>query len=191
MLVTVSACKKFHHFIYGRDNVTIETDHLQLIRIFDKPLHSIPLRLQKMKMRIQHYSFNIVHKPGTEIPVADAISRFQSAKIPDAEEFEVNAIEVKRVSNFSESTNRELLEDIKKDKALQKPSAEIKNIPYAKAQVHNIVKPCWNCINKISEIDGILFKGERVIMQQYILKVIHQSQLGIVKCKQLARDLVF
>ena len=65
MLAIVSACKKFHHFIYGRDNVTIETDHLPLIRIFDKPLHSIPLRLQKMKMRLQHYSFDIVHKPGT------------------------------------------------------------------------------------------------------------------------------
>ena len=74
---------------------TIETEHLPPIRIFDKPLHSIPLRLQKMNMRLQHYSFNIVHKPGTEIPVADALSRFHSAKIPDAEEFEVNAIEVK------------------------------------------------------------------------------------------------
>ena len=63
MLAIVSACKKFHHFIYGRDNVTIETDHLPLIIIFDKPLHSIPLRLQKMKMRLQQYSFKIVHKP--------------------------------------------------------------------------------------------------------------------------------
>ena len=55
-------------------------------------------------LRLQHYSFNIVHTPGTEIPVADALSRFHSAKIPDAEEFEVNVIEVKSVSNFSEST---------------------------------------------------------------------------------------
>ena len=195
MLAIVSACKKFHHFIYGRDNVTIETDHLPLIRIFDKPLHSIPLRLQKMKMRLQHYSFDTVHKPGTEIPVADALSRFHSAKIPDAEEFEVNAIEVKSVSNLSESTYRELLEETKKDEVLQKLSTVIKKIPYAKTQVHHLVRPYWNCINEISEIDGILFKGERVIipqsMQQYILKVIHQSHLGIVKCKQLARDLVF
>ena len=37
-LALVSACKKFHHFIYDRDNVTIETDHLPLIRKFDKPI---------------------------------------------------------------------------------------------------------------------------------------------------------
>ena len=104
MLAIVSACKKFHYFIYGRGNMTIKTNHLPLIRIFDKPRHNIPLCFQKMKMRLQHYSFNIVHTPGTEIPVADALSRFHSAKIPDAEEFEVNAIEVKSVSNFSEST---------------------------------------------------------------------------------------
>ena len=97
MLAVVSACKKFHYFIYGRDNVTIETNHLPLIRIFDKPLHSIPLRLQKMKMRLQHYPFKIVHKPGTVISVADALCRFHSAKIPNAKEFEVKAIDVKGV----------------------------------------------------------------------------------------------
>ena len=106
--------------------MTIETDHSPLIRIFDKPTHSIPLRIQKMKMRLQHYSFKIVHKPGTEIHVADALSRFHSAKIPDAEEFKVNAIEVKSASNFSESTYKELLEEIKKDEVLQKLSAVIK-----------------------------------------------------------------
>ena len=87
------------------------------------------------------------------------------------------------------------MEKNKKDEVLQKLSAVIRKIPYAKTQVHYLVRPYWNCINEISEIDGILFKGERVIipqsMQQYILKVIHQSHLGMVKCKQLARDLVF
>ena len=116
-------------------------------------------------------------------------------KIPDAEEFEVNAIEVKSVSNLSESTYRELLEETKKDEVLHKLSEVIKKIPYVKTQVHHLVRSYWNCINEISEIDGILFKGERVIipqsMQQYILKVIHQIHLGMVKCKQLARDLVF
>ena len=130
MLAIVYVCTKFHHFIYGRDNVTIETDHLPFIRIFDKPLHSITLRLRNMKMRLQPYSFKIVRKPGTEIPVADALSRFHSVKIPDAEEFEVNAIEVKSVSNFSESTHRELLEETKKYEVLQKLSAVIKEIPY-------------------------------------------------------------
>ena len=60
-------------------------------------------------------------------------------------------------------------EKTKKDEALHKLLAGIKKIPYAKAQVHHLVRPYWNCIK---EIDGILFKGERVMipqsMQQYI-----------------------
>ena len=77
---------------------------------------------------------------------------------------------------FQISTYRELFEETKKDEVLQKLSAVIKTIPYAKTQVHHLVRPYWNCINEIAEID--VFKGERVIIpqstQQYILKVIHQ-----------------
>ena len=49
MLASVSVVKKkIHHLIYGRDNMTIVTDHLPPIIIFDTPLHSINLRLQKI-----------------------------------------------------------------------------------------------------------------------------------------------
>ena len=86
------------------------------------------------------------------------------------------------------------MEETKKDEVLQTLSAVIKKIPYDKTQVHHLVRPYWNCINEISERDGILFKREIVIipqsMQQYILKVIYQRQLDMVNCKQLARDLV-
>jgi len=37
--------KRFHQCVYGR-HVTVETDHLSLVPIFKKPLHSAPARLQ-------------------------------------------------------------------------------------------------------------------------------------------------
>ena len=62
---------------------------------------------------------------------------------------------------------------------------QLLNITCAKAQVHHIVRPYWNFIRDISEIDGILFRVERVIipqlMQGYILEVIHQSHLGMIQ----------
>ena len=71
----------------------------------------------------------------------------------------------------------------------------IKNISHTKTQGHHLVRPYWNWINEISEIDGISFRGERASilqsMQQYILTVFHKSNLGMVKCKQLTRDLGF
>ena len=75
LLGIVFAMKKFHSYIYGRSDVTVETDHLPLVWILEKPLYQVPLRLQKMRMKLQGYDFKLVAKRGTEIPVADALSR--------------------------------------------------------------------------------------------------------------------
>jgi hypothetical protein len=75
LLAIVLSFKKFHTYVYSRSDVTVETDHLPLVRIFQKPLHQVPLRLQKIRMRLQGYGFKLIAKRGTEIPVADALSR--------------------------------------------------------------------------------------------------------------------
>jgi hypothetical protein len=65
LLAIVFDIKKFHTYVYGRSNVTVETDHMPLVRIFKKPLHMVPLRLQKMRMHLQGHDFKIVAKKGT------------------------------------------------------------------------------------------------------------------------------
>ena len=82
MLAIVFAFKKFHSYLYGRTDVTVETDHLPLVRIFVKHLHLVPLRLQKMRMTLQMYDFTVIGKSGKDIPVADALSR---AYLPSTE----------------------------------------------------------------------------------------------------------
>ena len=78
MLAIVFALKKFHTYIYRLSDVTVETDHLPLVRIFEKLLHLSPLRLQGMRLKLQHYVFKIVAKRGAEIPVADALSGYRT-----------------------------------------------------------------------------------------------------------------
>ena len=51
LLAITFACRKFRDYIYGKQ-VTIETDHEPLITIMKKPLHSAPMRLQKMKATV-------------------------------------------------------------------------------------------------------------------------------------------
>ena len=81
LLAIVFAYKKFHTYLYGRTDVTMETDHLPLVQFFEKPLHQVSLRLQKMRLSLQHYTFKLIRKSGKDIPVADALSR---AYLPDA-----------------------------------------------------------------------------------------------------------
>ena len=56
LIAIVFAFKKFHSDLFGRDDITVETDHLPLVRLLDKPLHQIPFRLQKLRIALQQYS---------------------------------------------------------------------------------------------------------------------------------------
>lgn len=65
-LSIVFACRRFHYYLYGRGEITAETDHKPLISIFNKPLLSAPKQLQSMLLTLQNYSLKVVYKPGPE-----------------------------------------------------------------------------------------------------------------------------
>ncbi|KAJ8361647.1 hypothetical protein SKAU_G00181720 [Synaphobranchus kaupii] len=74
-LSIVFACQRFHHYLYGRDPITAETDHKPLISIFSKPLLNAPKRLQSMLMTLQSYDLRVIYKPGPEMFISDTLSR--------------------------------------------------------------------------------------------------------------------
>ena len=108
LLAIVFAFKKFHTYVYGRSDITVETDHRPLVRILE-PLHQVPLRLQKMRMKLQGYDFKLIAKKGTEIPVADALSR---AYISDADltVFTVSTLEISNTAQISPPRIEEIKE---------------------------------------------------------------------------------
>ena len=79
MLVVVFGLERFRHYTYG-GTVTIVTDHKQLVAICSKPLSKAPKRLQSMLPKVKEYNFNVVFKPGSEISVADTLSRAPTGK---------------------------------------------------------------------------------------------------------------
>ena len=110
--------ERFHSYLYGRDNIIGETDHKPLEAIFKKPLSSAPLRLQKMLLRLQKYNFEVQYKRGTEMHVADALSRVKwSEEYPAKEkEFHVNSVVA---SSFVYYNLEEFKEKSKNDHVLQ------------------------------------------------------------------------
>ena len=191
LLAIVFAMKKFHSYIYGRTDVTVETDHLPLIRIFEKPLHQIPLRLQKMKMRVQHYHFTLVAKRGTEIPVADALSRayISDTDVDQWQVFTTSLTEVKTTASFTDTRLKQLKEETEKDIGLQKLKHVIQAGWPIRRDTDPEVKPYFDYQEEMAEIDGIIFKGERVVipfsMQKELLEIIHESHLGMVNLSTL------
>lgn len=66
---------RFHQFVYGYNQVTMESDHKSLETIFKKALNETPARLQRLLLKLQAYSLNTVYKPGKVMHITHALSR--------------------------------------------------------------------------------------------------------------------
>ena len=67
--------EKFHCFLYGKE-FTLETDQKSLASIYKKHMVDISPRVQRLIAKSFPYlPFKVVYKKGTDIPVADALSR--------------------------------------------------------------------------------------------------------------------
>lgn len=66
---------RFHDYIYGKQDVTVETDHLPLLGVLKKTLNKCPARLQRMLIQCQKYDFTLRYKRDKELIIADALSR--------------------------------------------------------------------------------------------------------------------
>ena len=196
MLAVVFGCTRFHDYIYGLKEIQVETDHKPLESILKKPLHQAPMRLQRMILQIQKYPLIVTYRPGKELLIADTLSR---AYLPDEggnildEELEVNLINTLPISeNKLELIKYETLQD---PPLQQLKQTVITGWPERKYDCPHTITPYWNCRDEISVHDGILFKGERVIipkkLQPKMLQIIHGAHLGVEKCKRRARDVLY
>ena len=112
-LSIVYGVQKFYQYIYGR-TTDVETDNKPLQYTLNKPLHESPLRLQKLVLILQRYDLKVTYVPGSELSVADALSRAyleetKQSVIPDLEVNEVQLtahlpISQERYSEFQQAT---------------------------------------------------------------------------------------
>ena len=73
-LAIVFGCMKFRDYIYGKQ-INVITDHKPLEAIFRKPIYKNPKRLERMLCTLQGFNLQVVWQPGTELEIADQLSR--------------------------------------------------------------------------------------------------------------------
>ena len=180
------ACEKFHTYIYAKP-VSVETDHQPLELIFRKPIHKAPKRLQPMLLRLSIYDLTVKYKKGKLMYLADTLSRapLQETEETSEEEIMVHKVSIsgERLTQFRQYTMEELSSLV---------TTILEGWPEERSQVPDEVKPFWNFREELDYADGVVYKGERLVippsMRKYVLKCIHNSHMGIEKCKSRARD---
>jgi hypothetical protein len=183
----------FRQYTYGR-KVVVHNDHKPLEPIVQKPLHKAPRRLQGILMRILEYDVDLVWKPGKEMTIADMLSRKplpNKGKMTDIERVHM----VKFLPIRQERLDR-LKEATEADESLQLLRATIlQGWPNEKPLCMSQVIPYFDIRDELSVQDGLIFKGERLVipasMRSDIKKTLHTAHLGVESCLRRAREAVF
>ncbi|XP_048255270.1 uncharacterized protein K02A2.6-like [Haliotis rufescens] len=191
--------ERFHQYVYGRKFLA-ETDHKPLIPIFKKALNDCPPRIQRFRLRMQKYDMEVMYTPGREMYAADTLSRnFPSDQSPTSTtEADVQMYVDSILSTVQVSTDR--FAQIRAESIIDPEMTALKAIiltgwPNEHSQCPRNLDDFWNYRDELSCIDGVVFKGNRIVvpkgMRKLMLQKIHAGHLGQEKCKQRAREVLF
>uniref|UniRef100_A0A673W9M9 Gypsy retrotransposon integrase-like protein 1 n=1 Tax=Salmo trutta TaxID=8032 RepID=A0A673W9M9_SALTR len=208
-LSIVFACQRFHHYLYGRDNITAETDHKPLIAIFSKPLLNAPKRLQSMLLALQNYNLKVVYKPGPEMYVSDTLSRATASGTHtrsmherhavcslQTEQVDVEHINQADYLNVTDQRLIQIRQHTDRDEQLQAlRSVILMGWPDCKEETALAVRDYWPVKEELSVQNGVIFKGQRVVIPRSLrpemLARVHSSHIGGEACYRQARDTLY
>ena len=69
------ACERFQEYLLVM-RFHLQTDHKPLVPILgSKVLDTLPIRVQRFRLRLMRFQYTITHVPGKDLAIADALSR--------------------------------------------------------------------------------------------------------------------
>lgn len=177
---------------------TTRTDHKPLVRILkDKPIDQLTTRLQRFRMRLMKYDYDVEYVPGKEFYCPDALSRS-----PLDEGQNDKDIILTNVSIIDSITNEfNILSKFSTtDFGLQQEQDEV--LKTVKSYVLNGWPSKQDCLEKcliyykfkddFAVIDEILTYQDRIVIPENLrnkcLKDLHSGHFGLRRCKARAKE---
>ena len=193
LLAILWACEKFDAYLYGRSEVTVDSDHKPLEAIFKKSLDQVPMRLQRMRLRLQRYNLSVRYRQGRLMHVADTLSRAYLPHSEDADKDE-QAFSVRH--DILPSNLQEIIEEYDQDENMLELKKMIQfGWPANKSEVKVGVLPFWNIRDELTLDGGLILKRDQIVipssMRRSMLELTHQTHIGIDACLRRARDSIF
>ena len=147
-----------------------------------------------MMIRLQKYDSEVRYEKGNMF-LADTLSR---AYLPSSEqaESEFETINMVKFLPISEARLQHVRRETEMDESLQVLKAVIqRGWPEDKSALPAIISPHFNMRDEMSVQDGLIFKGERVVVPKAargeLLRRIHNSHLGVNGCLNRARECLY
>ena len=195
-------CEKFKDYLLGLPSFLIETDHKPLLALMKtKPLDELTPRIQRFRMRMMRFSYELEHVAGKHLATADTLSRAPGSK-PGKEDREKEAETHAYVRSVLDSipayASDVRLEEVRKEQRNDRecsniisfcqedhwPESAKRDFPQYYAERHSFTVE-----------GGLLLMSNRLVIPQKLRKEmlnrIHQGHQGIVKCRALARSCIW
>ena len=166
MLAILFGSLKFKLYIYGKHTI-VESDCKPIISIMKKPLCVAPPRLQRMLLQLQPYDVEVIHKKGTNIPLGDALSRnYISETYPELfNDLDTHVHTVLQQVPISEQKFENIRKESLTDYQFQCIAKVMeKGWPSERGKCPKNILEFWNHRDEMSCEDGILFKGQKVVI---------------------------
>lgn len=196
LLAIVFGTEKFETYTYGRV-VYVQSDHRPLQFIFNKSLPNIPKRLQRMMLRLQRYDLRVTYHKGSEMHIADALSRIYIPEPGNSDtDKDVMSINIMSELDIHPDRKERLKKASKEDHVLQTLSTVIKrgwpdNVKKCPAEIRDY----FTFRDELTVEGDLVFKGHRLIipdsMREEALQRLHDGHQGTQAMMSRARDLVF
>ena len=195
-------CEKFADFLIGLHKFTVETDHKPLLVLLKtKRLDELTPRIQRFRMRLMRFSYEITHTAGKNLMTADTLTRIPGSspvKEDLQQETETDMFVRSIIGNISVSDKRR--EEIRQKQNTESVCSQVINFykmdywPEA-ARRNQKLRPCWFVRQDLTVYQRLLLYPSRLVisvaLQNDIMKRIHEGHQGIVKCRALARENVW
>ncbi|UYV71047.1 K02A2.6-like, partial [Cordylochernes scorpioides] len=189
------ACERFQDFLLGK-RFRIETDHKPLIPLFStKELSSLTPRLQRFRMRMMRFGFEIVHIPGKELLDADALSRQPLLTTKGGENERQTSAHINAV--LSSITDKDemltkIFEAQQEDTTLKAVFNYLEKGWPDKKKMSQVLLSYWHVKDELGVQNGLLMRSCRLVipasMKLEILYKLHAGHFGITETRLRARE---
>ena len=190
LLAIIFACTWFNTYLQGH-RFTGQSDHKPLEMIHLKSMHNTHPHLQRMLLQLQKYDMEIKYKPGSEMLLADALSRCP-ARYSQEIKLDLCVDYIAFTSAWIETLRETTCEGPVLSTVYQLVQHRW---PKERRRVPNVAKYYWHFRDELSTDEGLLLKGPSLVipaaLRESYLQRLHEGHLSASKVLSNTRQHMF